>query len=332
LLLAALALAGCSTPTPTTSGAATDEHAHESAAGALDALSTLSPVSLGAGEKLRLVATTNIVADVVRQVGGDHIELTALLPIGADPHSYSPTPDDLRALNNAHAIVINGLNLEESMAPILENLDSPIPVMALSNGVPSLALAEEAHVEEDEHETHDHDGADPHTWMNPLNVVIWAENVEHLLSELDPAHAADYAAAAAAYGTALRQLDEEVRAAVVALPEAQRKLVTDHDNLGHFAAAYGFQVVGSVIPSLSTMAAASAQELAALQEQIAAEGVTAIFVGTTVNPDVAAQIAADTGAHVVPIYTDSLSDATGPASTYLEMMRFNVAAIVGGLK
>jgi ABC-type Zn uptake system ZnuABC Zn-binding protein ZnuA len=93
LLLAALALAGCSTPTPTTSGAATDEHAHESAAGALDALSTLSPVSLGAGEKLRLVATTNIVADVVRQVGGDHIELTALLPIGADPgKSGQPHP------------------------------------------------------------------------------------------------------------------------------------------------------------------------------------------------------------------------------------------------
>ena len=287
------------------------------------------------GEKLRVIATTNIVADVVRQVGGDHIELTALLPIGVDPHSYSPTPDDLRALNSAQAIVINGLNLEESMAPVLENLDSPIPVMALSTGVPPLVLAEEAHEEheeEDEHEAHDHEGADPHTWMNPLNVVIWTENAEHLLSELDPAHAADYAAAAEAYGTALQQLDEEVRAAVAALPEGQRKLVTDHDNLGHFAAAYGFQVVGSVIPSLSTMAAASAQELAALQEQIAAEGVTAVFVGTTVNPDVATQIAADTGVRVVPIYTDSLSDASGPAATYLEMMRFNAAAIVGGLK
>ena len=334
-VLLLIALAGCSTPTPATSGDTADEHAHESAAGALDALPVLSPVALGAGGKLRIVATTNIVADVVRQVGGDHIELTALLPIGVDPHSYSPTPDDLRALNSAQAIVINGLNLEESMAPVLENLDSPIPVMALSTGVPPLVLAEETHEEheeEDDHEAHDHEGADPHTWMNPLNVVIWAENAKHLLSELDPAHATDYAAAAAAYETALQQLDQEVRAAVAGLPEGQRKLVTDHDNLGHFAAAYGFQVVGSVIPSLSTMAAASAQELAALQEQIAAEGVTAIFVGTTVNPDVATQIAADTGVRVVPIYTDSLSDASGPAATYLEMMRFNAAAIVAGLK
>ena len=336
-VLLLIALAGCSTPTPATSEATADEHAHESVAGTLDALPVLNPVALGAGEKLRIVATTNIVADVVRQVGGDHIELTALLPIGADPHSYSPTPDDLRALNNAHAIVINGLNLEESMASILENLDSPVPVMALSSGVPPLALAEEtheeeAHEEEASEDAHHHDGADPHTWMNPLNVVIWAENAEHLLSELDPAHTADYAAAAEAYETALQQLDEEVRSAVAALPEGQRKLVTDHDNLGHFAAAYGFQVVGSVIPSLSTMAAASAQELAALQEQIAAEGVTAVFVGTTVNPDVATQIAADTGVQVVPIYTDSLSEASGPAPTYLEMMRFNAAAIVAGLK
>jgi len=333
LLLATLLLVGCTTSSPATPMAAADDHAQESAAGATGAFPLLSPVPLAEGEKLRIVATTNIVADVVRQVGGDHIELTALLPIGADPHSFSPAPDDLRALNNAHAIVINGLNLEENMASVLENLDSPIPVVELSSGVPPLALDEVVHAEEavatDEHH---HDGADPHTWMNPLNVMIWTENVEHLLSELDPAHAADYAVAAAGYRTALQQLDEEVRAAVAALPEEKRKLVTDHDNLGHFAAAYGFQVVGSVIPSLSTMAAASAQELAALQEQIAAEGVTAIFVGTTVNPAVATQIAADTGVQVLPIYTDSLSDVNGPAATYLEMMRFNVAAIVRGLK
>jgi ABC-type Zn uptake system ZnuABC Zn-binding protein ZnuA len=284
----------------------------------------LRAVALAPGEKLRVVATTNIVADVVRQVGGDRIELTALLPPGTDPHSYQATPDDLRQLSNAHAIFVNGLHLEETMAPVLENLDAPTPVISVNEGV-TLRVLGAAHA--DEH-AGEHAGVDPHTWMNPANVIVWSEYVARALSAMDPGNAEHYAATAAAYADELRALDAELRTAFAAIPGDQRKLVTDHDNLGYLADAYGFTILGAVVPSLSTLAAPSAQEMAALQDQMRAASVRVIVVGNTVNPATAQQLAQDTGAQVVAIYTDSLSDAAGPAPTYAAMTRYNAAAIV----
>lgn len=325
LLLLGLLLAACSGAPAASQPAADAIHGDEHAAGEPD----LHAATLAPGEKLRVIATTNIVADVVAQVGGDHIELTALLPPGADPHSYQATPDDLRRLNRAHVIFVNGLHLEEAMAPVLENLDMPAPVVSVNADVTTRAFAGDTHAEEEEagHD-HDHEGADPHTWMNPANVMVWSETVAAALAALDPANAASYTAAAAAYQAELQQLDEELRTRFGAIPAAQRKLVTDHDNLGYLADAYGFTVLGAVIPSLSTLAAPSAQEMAALQEQIQAEGVQVILVGNTVNPASAQQLGQDTGAQIVAIYTDSLSDANGPAATYLAMMRHNAAAIL----
>jgi ABC-type Zn uptake system ZnuABC Zn-binding protein ZnuA len=190
----------------------------------------------------------------------------------------------------------------------------------------------ESHDEHEEHAHHHHDGDDPHTWQSVPRVMMWVDNVAAALSARDPANAAAYADAAAAYRAELAALDEELRAQLATLPEERRKLVSDHGNLGYFAAEYGFTVIGTVIPSLSTAAAASAQELAVLQDQITAEGVPAIFVGSTVNPRLADQLAQDLGVQVVPIYTDSLSDANGPAATYVDMMRSNVAAIIAALQ
>lgn len=338
LLVINLLLSACgsaaSTPTPVNAPADSVEHDSATAAG-----TTLHAVALAPGQKLRVVATTNIVADVVRQVGGDQIELVALLPPGTDPHSYQPTPDDLRQLNDAHVIFVNGLHLEEVMAPVLENLDMPTPIISVNDGVVTRTFGGDAHgaeelAQDDEGQTgdaHEHAGADPHTWMNVANVIVWSENVAHALATLDPAHAADYATAEQTYAATLQELDAEIRSAVAAIPAAQRKLVTDHDNLGYLADAYGFTVLGAVIPALSTMAAPSAQEMAALQDQIRAEGVKVILVGNTVNPAAAQQLAQDTGAHVVSIFTDSLSDSAGPAATYEAMMRHNIAQIVAAL-
>jgi ABC-type Zn uptake system ZnuABC Zn-binding protein ZnuA len=144
-------------------------------------------------------------------------------------------------------------------------------------------------------------------------------------------HAPEYAANATAYTAKLVALHQEIATTLAAIPAAQRKLVTDHDNLGYLASAYDLTIIGAVIPSLSTLAAPSAQELAALQQQIKQEGVKAILVGNTVNPNVAQQLARDTGAAVTRIYTDSLSDADGPAASYIEMMRYNLAQIVVAL-
>ena len=328
-LAACLLLAACgvaSTPTAHTDAAPGAEYDAKGAA-------LLSAVELAPGAKVRVVATTNSVADVARQIGGDRVELTTLLPPGADPHSYQATPDDLRQLNGAHVIFVNGLHLEEAMAPILENLDAPTPVVSVNAGVTTRALSAEDDAEDHDDEgdsaggAHDHDGDDPHTWMNPVNVMVWSENIAHTLGALDPANAAAYTAAAATYVAELEQLDTEMRAQFAAIPAPQRKLVTDHDNLGYLADAYDFTVLGAVIPSLSTMAAPSAQDLAALHDQIQTEGVKVILVGNTVNPATAQQLAQDTGAQVVAIYTDSLSDATGPAATYIAMMRHNLAQI-----
>lgn len=286
-------------------------------------LPTLAPITLAAGEKLRVVATTNIIGDVVRQIGGDAIDLAQLLPAGTDPHSYQARPDDLRQLNRANVIFINGLHLEEAMQPVLANLDGNAPVIAVNIGVPIRELGDAAT---------GHAGVDPHTWMDARNVKRWVENIAAVLSALDPAHAELFVANAAAYQTQLDELHQELVAAAAAIPVQQRNLVTDHDNLGYLADAYGFTVTGAVIPSLSTLAAPSAQELAALQQQVEQEDVKAIFVGTTVNPNVANQIASDTGAVVAPIYTGSLSDASGPAATYIDMMRYDMTQIVAALQ
>lgn len=351
VMIAAIMLtAGCAAPTPVgpvanAPGVATEEthsedHAEAHAQDAdhdhtveMSALPALTPVALSEGEKLRVVVTTNIVGDVVSQVAGDAVELVQLLPIGADPHTYQARPDDLRHLNNAHVIFINGLHLEETMQPVLDNLDTGAPMISVNIGVPTLQFGGD-HANEHEAATdqdHHHEGADPHTWMDVHNVEIWVDNIAAVLSALDPKHADRYAANADAYRAQLEELHAEIEALTATIPVERRKLVTDHDNLSYLANAYGFTVVGTVIPSISTLASPSARDLAALQRQIEQEGIKAIFVGATVNPAVAARIASDTGAQVVMIYTASLSDAQGPAPTYIDLMRHTVQQIVGAL-
>lgn len=304
----------------------------------------LEPIDATDGRKLRVATTTGIVADVVRNVGGDAIEVTALIPVGADPHSYTPTPQDLRDLNNADVVFVNGLGLEESLLPILQNLDRPVPLVSVNMGVETLILGDSHRHDEEEHgedtdgaaepddEGHEAGSADPHTWFSVPNVMTWTENVTEALSALDPAKSDVYATGAAAYLEKLAELDAELRAQADAVPADRRKLVTDHVALAYFAAEYGFETVGSVLPSLSTLAAASAQELAALQEAMEAEGVRAVFVGTTVNAQTARQLASDLGIPVVELYTGSLSEEGGPAATYVELMQYDAARIVEALR
>lgn len=181
---------------------------------------------------------------------------------------------------------------------------------------------------------HDHveGGCDPHVWWEPHNVIFWTMTIRDSLSELDPVNAAAYAANAAAYIDALDALaHDEIRPLIESLPAERRILVTDHDSLGYFASAYGFEVVGVVIPGGSTLAEPSPAETAALIDLIRQEGVSAIIVGTTVSSVMADQVSAETGAQIVRIYTDSLSETGGPAGTYLDFMRYNADVIVGAL-
>lgn len=302
--------------------------------GAAEVLPGLEPVTLEEGERLNIVASTSLVADVVRQVGGDAVELTTLMPLGTDPHSYTPTPEDLRALNDAHLILINGLGLEEALMPVLTDLDTPVPVVSVNAGIAPLTYGEgtetEAIVSEDTAEDHDH-MLDPHTWLSVNNMLIWVDNVAAALAMLDTANVDSYFSNAGDYHEVLGALHVELLAQIDTLSVEQRKLVTDHREFGYFARDYDFEMIGSVIPASSTLTSPSAQELAALQELIQAEGVSAIFVGESMDASVIDQLANDLGLEVVRLYTSSLSDADGPAPDYPSLMRYNVNAIVTAL-
>ncbi|MEZ4737439.1 MAG: metal ABC transporter substrate-binding protein [Caldilineaceae bacterium] len=350
LLLILVVIAGCSTngrseqdnSVEPISEETTENHQHPESPSSDKATTDtqvppLTPVTLGAGETLQVVATTNLVADVVAQIGGDHIALYSLMDPGVDPHSYTTTPQDLRTLAGAHVVFINGLGLEAALADLFDTLAAP--VVAVNTTVVPHALAEaddheeaEAHEEHEEHEEHQHEGIDPHTWQAVANVKAWVATIRATLSQLDPANAAAYTTAAEAYLAQLDELEAEIQAKVATVPPANRKLVTDHETFGYFADAYGFTVIGALIPSLSTTAEPSAQALAALQDQITHEEAKAIFVGTTVSPRLAEQLAQDLGIPVVRLYSDSLSAPDGPAATYLDFMRYNVDAIVSALQ
>jgi ABC-type Zn uptake system ZnuABC Zn-binding protein ZnuA len=273
------------------------------------------------GGRLQVLATTSIVADVVAQVGGKYITLTVLLPAGADPHAFSPQPQDAAALADADIIFANGAGLETFLPPLLDSGGATGKVVEVSTGITLQPLP-----------GGDASAGDPHTWMDPNNVLLWTQNIAAALSSADPAHAADYAANAAAYAASLRDLDAWVRAQVEQVPPANRMLVSDHAVLGYFAARYGFTQAGSITGSFSSEAAPSAQELAALEDKIRADGVRAIFVTEASNQSLADQVARDTGIQSVWLYHASLTEASGPAPTYLDFMRYNVNAIVNALK
>ncbi len=271
--------------------------------------------------KLQVVATTSIVGDVVQQIGDDDIHLTVLIPAGTDPHSFEPNPQQIALLSDADIVFVNGFGLEQTLASVLESSVDPKKIVEVSQGVEPLAFAGDAdHGDEEAH------GVDPHTWMDPNNVIVWTENIERALSQADPDHAEAYHARAEAYRQELKALDAWIRSQIE--PLLPLKVVTDHKVFGYFARRYGIEQVGAIIPAYSAMAQPSAQELAQLEDAIRALGVKAVLVGNTVNPQLAKQVAEDTGVTLIPIYTGSLSGPDGPAATYLDFMRYNVQAIV----
>ncbi|MBP7963713.1 MAG: zinc ABC transporter substrate-binding protein [Caldilineaceae bacterium] len=295
-----------------------------------DVMPSFAPLSLKSGERLQVVATSNLVADVVQTLGGAEIHLTALLPIGADPHGYSPTPQDLRAVAGADVIFVNGLGLESFLDEMLTNAGGNPVIVPVSVGINPLAMTDTG--DDDHADEADHGDTDPHVWFSVPNVITWTHSIEAALSGLDLAHAADYASRATAYRAQLTGLDQELRQMVAQIPPNQRKLVTDHRAFAYLATEYGFDQTGAVIDSFSTLSQSSAQSLVALQEQIKAAGAKAIFVGSTVNPALADQLAKDLGISVVPVFTGSLSPADGPAATYIDFMRYDMGAIADALK
>jgi ABC-type Zn uptake system ZnuABC Zn-binding protein ZnuA len=283
-----------------------------------------------AAVKLKVVASTTIIGDVVSKVGGDQIELTVLFPLDADPHSFSPAPKVIAEIETADVVFINGFGLEEALEELIYNT-AVEEVVTVSEGITPMDFDGGLEENEAEHE-HEHSDDDPHVWMNPLNVKIWADNIAETLSDLDPSNAETYRSNREDYQSEIDDLHNWILEQVAQIPLANRLLITDHDTLSYFAALYDFETIGVILPGGGTLAEPSAQDIAKLEDTIVSYQVPAIFVGTTVNTQLAERISRDTGIQIVPLYAGSLSSQDGSAPTYIEMMRYNVTEIVTALK
>jgi len=283
-------------------------------------------------EKLLVVATTTIVADVVQQIGGESIELATLLPIGADPHSFSPSPADMMAIADADLVFANGAGLEEFLEPLIAGADAEEKVIQVSDGIALIANEAENTEGASDEDGHPHEAGDPHTWTDPNNVIIWSNAIQSALSKADPQNASVYQQNADAYAQKMSELDAWIQQEVARIPESNRQLVTDHQQFSYFSSRYGFTEIGFIIPSFSTMSETSANDLAGLIDIIKEQNITAIFIGNTINPNLADQITHETGVEIYNLYTGSLSEPGGEADTYIKYIQYNVSTIVEALR
>jgi len=260
--------------------------------------------------EVKVVATLDLFADFARQVGGDRADVSALIPAGADPHTYEPTPSRVAKLAKADLVIVNGLGLEAALEDVIEeNTPSSTPIIELSQGLSVI---------NDDH----HDG-NPHLWLDVQNAIAYVERIRDALVEIDPAGAEAYRANADSYLAELRTLDEEVAADIDSIPSDRRKLVTFHDAFPYMAQRYGLEVVGVVVASPGKEP--SAKDVADLVEAIAAEEVPAVFKEPQFNARILELAADDAGAEVCTLYSGTLDKKV---DTYVKLMRFNAKELV----
>ncbi|MFC4427681.1 metal ABC transporter solute-binding protein, Zn/Mn family [Deinococcus navajonensis] len=273
---------------------------------------------------LQVTATTTILADFVRAVGGNRVQVNVIVPAGGDTHTFQPSTGVIRRLAQSRALLANGAGLE----PWLPRLRASAPktkLFTLSQGLKLRAT--------DAHEAAEHGGPDPHAWWDPTLAAGYVRNVEKALTSLDPAGKASYARNTSAYLKQLSAADAWAKAQVAAVPPARRRLITNHDSLHYLARRYGLQVVGAVMPGLSTEREPSARELAELIQTVRKSGTRVIFTENTLNTRLAQTLARETGARIAPpLYTDALGPAGSAGATYLGALRFNIQTIVRALR
>ena len=283
-----------------------------------------TPAPAGPKPKAKVVSTTTQVTALAKIVGGDRIDLRGILHADVDPHEYEPTADDVKAFANAQVIFKNGIGLERWLVKTIQNSGTKATTVDTSKGVKIRQGKDEHGNAED----------DPHIWHSPANVIIMLDNIRDGLSQIDAANADTYKANAAAYEQKLNDLDAYIKAQIATIPQANRRVVTNHDAFGYYFDRYGLTLVGSVIPSMDTNFQPSAKELAALVNQIKAQKVKAIFTESSINPQLSQQIAKEAGVKVVEgaLYGDTLGLTGSGADTLDGMLKANTALIVTSLK
>ena len=259
------------------------------------------------------VATTTQLADFVSQVGGGRVAVEQILEPNADPHSYEPRPSDAGAIADADVVLRSGGDLDEWLMELIDSAGGDAPVIEVIDAVESR-------------------GDDPHWWQDPRNADKAVATIRERLAEADPDGSDVYERNAAAYIERLRRLDSSVARCIDRIPRGDRKLVTTHDALGYYADRYGLEVIGALIPSLSTQAQPSSKDIGALVDQIDELGVKAIFPESSVNPKLEEAVGRETGAEVgEALWADTLGAEGSSGATYIESIQSNTAAIVDGL-
>lgn len=286
---------------------------------AVPAAFTLSAAMPVQADTLDVVASFTVLADVVKNVGGDQVNVTSLVPANGDPHDFEPSPENARALKQADVTFLSGENLEiwfERLAEASGNKQAPVIV---SDGI-------ETHTFQEDGETI----IDPHVWNSAANVLVWIDNIEQALVAAAPEDAAAIHQSADAYRQKIQALNADIKAKIDAVPEEERKVLTSHDAFGYYTAEYGVQFMSPL--GVSTETEASAGEVARLIDQIKEEGVKVYFIESSNDGRLVEQIANATGAKSGgELYPEALSEADGVAPTYIELMNFNTSQILSAI-
>jgi zinc/manganese transport system substrate-binding protein len=292
------------------------------AAGLALLASPLPAAAQGAGP-VKAVATFSILGDLVRQVGGERVEVTTLVGPNGDAHVYSPTPADGRRLADARVIFTNGLNFEGWIDRLIKSSGAKAPRVEASRGVKPLEEREHGH-------GHGHGSPDPHAWQSIGNAKIYVANIRDALIAADPDGKAAYETQAAAYLARLDEVEAQAKSLAARIPPERRKIITSHDAFRYFEAAYGIDFVSP--QGVSTDAEASAKDVGRIIQQIRREKIAAVFVENVSDARLMERIAKETGARIGErVYSDALSEPGGPAGTYIDMMRHNIRAFSAAL-
>ncbi|PNE10804.1 MAG: ABC transporter substrate-binding protein [Beijerinckiaceae bacterium] len=272
-----------------------------------------------APEKLPVVATFSILADFARNVGGERIEVTALVGPNGDTHVYQPKPADAKELGAARLILVNGLGLEGWIDRLIKASGAKAPVIVATKGINPQKMREEGRI-----------GLDPHAWQSIANANIYVANIRDGLIAADPVGEAAYRTNAENYLAKLDTLEKEVLAEIAKIPPGRRQIITTHDAFGYFGAAYGFRFIAP--EGISTETEASARDVAKIIRQIKTQKIPAVFLENVTDPRLVRSIAAESGAKIGgTLYSDALSPPDGPASTYIDMVRNNVRELSAAL-
>jgi zinc/manganese transport system substrate-binding protein len=268
--------------------------------------------------RLPVVASFSILADLVREIGGERVGIRALVGPDGDAHAYQPTPADAKVLAEARLVVVNGLGFEGWIERCIKSSKTTAPVVVASSGVPLRLDEEGGH------------GIDPHAWQSIGNVRLYVGNIRDGLIAADSEGAETYRANAKAYLDKLAALEAEVVEKIAKITPSRRKIITTHDAFGYFGAAYGFEFIAP--EGVATEAEPSARDIAKIIRQIKAQKIPAVFMENIIDARTMTRIAAETGAQVGGIlFSDALSGPSGPAPTYVDMMRHNVSELANAL-